>query len=382
MCLRFKSKKEKHLLFLFLSFCIVCVCSCNRSKTEIAVKPMRNFITDSIYVDFDSRNGAEDIFFDSDTTAYSFNTSSNSLVYYRKNNNIFKSFLTRMIPDSILLRRPAFVLVKQNRLLLFDDHSNLISVNFDSNSSAEVTVLDSFQPSEKGMTIFASSTTFTGHTFIGNSLWVTQAALVYATFSCKEGNYANSTLFRRYEFETDELNAVKTVDEVCYRPKNFCSFSEPFARYVMQPESGIISVVVDSEDSVFQYAFDSGELIKSVKMNNTYYSKSQAFDPSIHQKYMEDYRRRNFKYHGILFNKSNGHYLVPFIEPTATVKEYLNNPGSAVILDEDYKIINYMSFDSDSKTRNFAYYRGNVAIRTNKFDKINEDYEKYYILNF
>jgi hypothetical protein len=355
--------------------------SCNWSKTDIAVKPMRNFITDSIYIDFDSRNGAQDIFFNSDTTAYSFNGASNSLMYYKKIGDVFKSFLTRRIPDNISLRHPAFVLVQKNRLLLFDDHSNLVSVSYDNELSPEVNILDSFKSSEKGMKIFVNSGLFAEHTFIGNNLWVTQNSVDYPTFTCKEGNYANSTLFRRYEFETDELSSLKAVIQMCDRPKNFCSFSQPFLRYVMQPNAGTITVVYDSEDSIYQYAFSSGELVKKIKINNKFFSSSQTFDPKMNKKFME-YRRKNFKYDGILDNEYTGHYLIPFIVPKETLKDYVNNPGSAVILDEDYKIINYMSFDSDSKTRNFAYYRGNVAIRTNKFDKINEDYEKYYILNF
>lgn len=142
---------------------------------------------------------------------------------------------------------------------------------------------------------------------------------------------------------------IDSIQTYLLKPKAIFNYLEKQQMYATNCNK--IVVVFPCFDTIYNFNTRTGLVNKIVIGNKKFKLPAKAFLNPIDSNYFSDlskYGFDNFNYLGIQFNPSTKHFVLYFTEPVSEIKDRnlldTDQPLQAVILNEDFKILEYVKF--------------------------------------
>lgn len=368
---------KNFLIIICLGFFFGC-----SSQKKLKINPYQKYVSDSIYLEYNSNNGVILPILTKDDVLFVNNRFTNSISLFRKyNNNIY-------VVDSIIdfaknrISPRSDNVVFQNDGLFFQDKKN-----------------DFYHL--KNDSLYQLPTKISSEYYYGNWLLEVSNLLGRQLFWHKDTIYLPISF--QYYLKMDSLrlySANKLLQKIVVsdsmvhfyqpildRPKKTYENNDlyPMICYNSLEKKAIILYPKFNELIVYDLQTNHHNI---VKLSNKLFVKNVKFD-STFSDLSRDFFLLNtatsFEYVAIRYNPKTNHYLLVFNTPQIDFKTWLQSPPIGVILDSKFKILDYIELENDytvSKGTNFSNFPDGVLMRINHTDIDKENYEKFYILNF
>jgi hypothetical protein len=363
------------ITFGFLASSLLFSC---HSRKKVKLHSYQKYVVDSFYYEYNSNNGFNFPTRISDTISIVYYPLEHKLEKFRRTGNTFNH-----IDEIVLENYPNydFLGVFNNELIFQSKQKEFWGLNLNSFESNRKYTHSLFKSND----FFVYSSKSAGCIpFLINDTLYSPIGFDWLPSMEKLRELTTSNIIQKLIL-TD--SSIQLAESFFSRDPNVLKLQDLYPRVNFNSNQNRIVVLYSDFNEIHFYDLLTGIQSKKI-LDNKLFQTPEIFDTTFSKINREESIKRmvnNFEYKNIYYNQSTNHYLIVFNLPAEDEKSWLNSPPIGLILDANFKTLDYIEFVTDytiTKGSKFSLHPNGVLMRVNHNENNKDQYEKFYLLNF